>query len=256
MSAVETRRAGAALWITIAAPERGNSLDVPLLDGLTQAFREVEPDVRAVLLTGAGSRHFCTGYHLPTLLAELDQGPSVVDDENHPLEQALRALDAIAVPTIAVIQGPAYGAGCELALTCDLRLAATGASLCMPPTKLGILYSYTGLRRLVRLVGGAQAKRLIYTAAPVGAEEALRLGLVTGLAAPESLLADAQALAEAIAANSARAVADHKTLFRWIEEGRPYPEVQDEVRRLRAECFASPELAERVARLRHGRPRG
>jgi len=247
---IETRREGAALWITISAPRRGNSLDVPLLDGLTAAFRAVPDDVRVVCLAGAGERHFCTGYHLPTLLAELEQGPSVNDDANHPLEQALRALDALRVPTVAVIQGPAYGAGCELALTCDLRLAAAEASLCMPPAKLGILYSYTGLTRLVRLVGAARAKQLIYTADPVSAPEAERIGLVSQVVPREELEEAAGRLAERIAANSARAVADHKTLFRWIEEGRPYADVADEVRRLRAACFASPELAERVGRLR------
>ncbi|MCA8924305.1 MAG: enoyl-CoA hydratase/isomerase family protein [Planctomycetes bacterium] len=251
--AVEVRREGAALWITLSAPERGNSLDVPLLDALTAALRAIPEDARVLLLRGAGSRHFCTGYHLPTLLAELEQGPSVVDDANHPLEQALRALDAVAVPTVAVIQGPAYGAGCELALTCDLRLAAEEASLCMPPTKLGILYSYTGLSRLVRLVGAARAKQLIYTADPVPAPEAARMGLVSEVVPRAGLEEAARALVARIAANSARAVADHKTLFRWIEDGRAYAEVAEEVRALRAACFASPELAERVGRLRHGR---
>ena len=134
--------------VTLTATDRGNSLDAAMLSRRADVRTELagDLDLRVVLLCGAGPRSFSTGYHVPSLLAELAEGQSVSDFENHPLERALRALEAVPVPTVAVVGGNAYGAGCELALTCDLRVAAEEARLCMPPAKLGVLYSATGIR--------------------------------------------------------------------------------------------------------------
>lgn len=240
--------------VTLAAPERGNSLDRELLTRLEEALTDLDPAVRVVLLQGSGARSFSTGYHLQTLLDELDEGASVTDFERHPLERALRALERAPVPTVAVVQGNAYGAGFELALACDLRLASEGARFCLPPARLGILYSATGLRRLVELAGPAAAKELVYTADPVDAAEAHRLGLVNRVVPAGELAAAAAELAGRIARNDPLSLRHHKTLFdRYVRPPGPMAQARREVAALRAECFGSEGFRERTHRLRRRR---
>ena len=235
--------------LTLSAPWRGNALDPGMLSRLEALLLNLPADARVVVLEGAGGRSFCTGYHLPTLAAEVEAGPSVTDFENHPLERALRALEGCPLPTLAVVGGHAFGGGCELALACDLRLAAREARLCMPPARLGILYSATGLARLLALVGPAVAKELIYTGEPVEAERALALGLVNRVVPRDELAEAAAGLAAQIAANEPLSLRHHKTLFDRYLAPPPLSEAAlREVARLRQECFASPGFRERMSR--------
>ncbi|MCW8138243.1 MAG: enoyl-CoA hydratase/isomerase family protein [Planctomycetota bacterium] len=97
--------------VVLDAPARGNALDAAMLERLEALLLGLDPDVRVVLVRGAGERAFSTGYHVPSLLDELEQGPSVSDFDGHPLERALRALETVPVPTVALVRGNAYGAG-------------------------------------------------------------------------------------------------------------------------------------------------
>lgn len=246
---VTLERDGAVATLTLAAPWRGNALDGDMLARL-EALLAGLGDARVVLLRGAGERAFSTGYHVPSLLAELDQGPSVSDFEGHPLERALRALEAVPVPTIALVQGNAYGAGCELALACDLRLAADDARLCMPPAKLGVLYSATGMRRLLELVGPSVGKELLFTAEPVDAARALSLGLVNRVVPKAEAAAAAAALAATIAGNAPLSLRHTKTIFRRFLAPAPLtPDVLAEVAAMRDECFRSDDFRARARAL-------
>ncbi|MGE0710095.1 MAG: enoyl-CoA hydratase/isomerase family protein [Planctomycetota bacterium] len=257
---VRAERDGAALRLILDAQERGNSLDAAMLARLAELLGEAaaDPEVRVVVLEGAGTRSFSTGYHVPSLLAELERGPSVSDFEDHPLERALRALEALPQPSVAVVRGNAYGAGCELALATDLRLAARDARFCMPPARLGVLYSATGTRRLLELVGPALTRELLFTACVVDAERALAIGLVNRLAAPEALDGAARGLIGEIEANAPLSLRHHKTILsRFLAAAPLDQQTLTEVAQLREECFRSPEFARRAARLagRGGPPR-
>lgn len=239
--------------LVLDAPARGNSLDQAMLARLEELLAGLDPEVRVVLVRGAGDRAFSTGYHVPSLLAELEAGPSVSDFEGHPLERALRALEAVAVPTVAVVHGNAYGAGCELALACDLRLAADDARLCMPPAKLGVLYSATGMRRLVELCGPALAKELLFTGDVVDAARALAVGLVNRVVPKASLDAAAAELASTIRRNAALSIRHTKTVFsRFLAPPPLDAAALAEVARLRDECFRSDEFRERSRALGRG----
>lgn len=232
--------------LTLDAPARGNSLDQAMLARVEALLVGLDPDVRVVLLRGAGDRAFSTGYHVPSLLAELAAGPSVSDHEGHPLERALRALEAVPVPTIAVVHGNAYGAGCELALACDVRLAADDARLCMPPAKLGVLYSATGMRRLIELCGPAVAKELLFTGDVVDAGRALTLGLVNRVLPKASLDEAAAAMAATIRRNAPLSIRHTKTIFsRFLAPPQLDAATLAEVSRLRDECFRSDDFNER-----------
>ncbi|MBX3471236.1 MAG: enoyl-CoA hydratase/isomerase family protein [Planctomycetes bacterium] len=232
--------------VVLDAPARGNALDAAMLERLEELLRGLDPDVRVVLVRGAGERAFSTGYHVPSLLAELEQGPSVSDFDGHPLERALRALEAVPVPTVALVRGNAYGAGCELALACDLRLAADDARLCMPPAKLGVLYSATGMRRLLELCGPALAKELLFTGDVIDAGRALALGLVNRVVPAADLEQAGQALAATIRANAPLSLRHTKTIFaRHLAPPPLDAAALADVARLRDECFRSAEFQAR-----------
>lgn len=236
--------------VTLDAPGRGNSLDAAMLEGLEATLVGLDPQVRVVLLEGAGTRSFSTGYHVPSLLAELSAGQSVSDFANHPLERALRALEAVAVPTLAVVQGNAYGAGCELALACDIRLAAEEARFCMPPARLGVLYSATGIRRLLELIGPARTRELLFTAQPVAGPRALAMGLVNHLTPRAELPALARSMAATIAGNAPLSIRHTKAILSGFLSP---PELSQEalaiVAQMREECFRSPDFLARTQRL-------
>lgn len=247
---------GAIGTLVLDAPWRGNAVDAPMLERVEALCASLTSTgagsaVRALLVRGAGERAFSTGYHVPSLLAELAAGPSVSDFEGHPLERALRALEAVPVPTIALVAGNAYGAGCELALACDVRLAAEDARLCMPPAKLGVLYSATGMRRLLELVGPSVARELLFTGDVVPGPRALALGLVNRAAPTTSeLWAAGRSMAETIAGNAPLSVRHTKTIFRRFLAAAPLdPAVLAEVAAMRDECFRSVEFQERSRRL-------
>jgi len=255
---IELQREGSLATISLAAPWRGNALDNGMLDRLASQLEALSGEAQAprcLVLTGAGDRHFSTGFDLNQLLAEMDQGEVAFNDlENHPLERAVRALDAYPFPTVALLKGAAIGAGCELALACDLRFARSEASLCMPPAKLGVLYSITGMRRLVELVGMSIAKEMFFTAKPVSGRRAEVLGLVNQLIPPENFDSRCRELCEGIAANAPLSLRHSKTALRQLRPSLPKPEVMAELLALRAECFLSGDLREAIAAFQAKRP--
>jgi enoyl-CoA hydratase/carnithine racemase len=230
------------LVLVLTSEGRGNAVDRPMLSQLEERLRAVG-SARAVLLRGAGEKSFCTGYDIEELVRELAQGPSVTDEASHPLEKALRALDECPVPTIALVHGNAYGAGCELTAACDLRVAADDARFCMPPAKLGVLYSASGIRRLVELVGVAATKEMLFTAEPVTAARALALGLASRVFPKAEATAEAERLAGVIARNAPLSVRGTKTILRRLRPAPLDPATLAEIAALREECFRSRDFA-------------
>jgi enoyl-CoA hydratase len=167
--------------LTINRPEQRNALDEALLRLLREVVDELAGDagVRAVVLTGAGDRAFCAGAdirHMQTM------------DEHRAREwghwghATFGALEALPMPVIAAINGVAVGGGCELALACDFRFATKSAQIGQPEIKLGLIPGWGGTQRLPRVVGQALAKDLVLTGRLMPADEALRVGLVGGVA--------------------------------------------------------------------------
>jgi enoyl-CoA hydratase len=195
--------------VTLDNPARRNALDPTMLAALVDTL-DVLPaeDVRAVVLTGAGEL-FSSGYDIRAL-------PEGVPPTANPLGPALSAIADGKLPVVAALNGAAIGGGCELAATCDLRVAHAGVSLTMPPARLGLVYSPFGLRRFVSLIGLSRARELFLTAAPVAAERALGWGLVDRVVPAAEVLATALALAESIARNAPLAVAGMRRVLELI----------------------------------------
>jgi enoyl-CoA hydratase/carnithine racemase len=233
--------------LTISNPAKRNALDRGVLDGLVEALSSV--DARCVVLTGEGAT-FSAGYDIADLSTER-LAEEAADLLTHPFEAALAALDAVEVPVIAALGGHAFGGGLELAIACDLRVCAPGARLGMPPARLGVVYSHTGLRRFVDAIGSARTRELFLTARPVAAAEALSWGLVNEVvedAAERSL-----ELAAEIAALSPLSLRGNKRVLRALIPPLD-PALEAELLALREAAFGSADFAEGVRAFIEKRP--
>jgi enoyl-CoA hydratase len=174
---------GGVAVVTIDRQDALNALDVPTLTELRDRLRELETDagVHVVVLTGAGEKAFVAGADIK-YMSGLDQdqakGWGALGHE------AARLLETMPRPTIAAINGFALGGGCELALACDIRYASSRAKLGQPEINLGIVPGWGGTQRLARICGLGVAKELVFSGRTIDAEEALRIGLVNGVADP------------------------------------------------------------------------
>jgi enoyl-CoA hydratase len=198
---VLAERAESICVLTLSRPEKLNALNAEVLEDLGRALSDVESDgaLRAVIFTGAGEKAFVAGADI----GELSRLSPLEGREHSRRGQALlNRIERLPVPTIAAINGFAYGGGLELAMACTLRVASENAKMGLPETSLGILPGYGGTQRLARLVGSARALELVLTAEKgLSASEALRIGLVNRVVPPGQALEAARQLAQKIAAN-------------------------------------------------------
>ncbi len=163
--------------LTIDNPTKRNALDHPILDAITATLGKLagEPEVGCVIVTGTGGI-FSAGYEIGGIAdGKLQEAERLVA---HPFSEALEALESFPRPTLAALPGHAIGGGLELAVACDLRVAAAGIKLGMPPAKLGLVYSHTGLRRFVDAIGAPRTRELFLLGSYIDADTALAWGLV------------------------------------------------------------------------------
>ena len=214
-------RRGHVLWLTMNRPEVLNARNTPLRLALVEACRQADADddVWVVVLTGAGERSFSVGRDLRELNAKQDMS---LDEERRERARVNdgAAVAALSKPIIAAINGFALGGGLELALACDLRLAADSARLGLPEVKRGLIPGSGGTQRLPRAIPVALAMEMILTGEPIDARRALELGLVNQVVPLAELPAAAQALAERVTANAPVAVRYAKEAIR---KGREMP---------------------------------
>lgn len=165
--------------LTIRRPQALNALSFSLIEDIGKAITEAgRSKARALIITGEGEKSFCAGADIK----ELQQRSLKDQREGAELGQAVFAqLDRLSIPSIAVVNGFAFGGGCELALACTLRLALPSAKFGLPEVKLGLIPGYGGTQRLPRLVGTGRALELVMTGRTVKADEALAIGLVNRL---------------------------------------------------------------------------
>ena len=206
---IDVTRDGPVATVTLNRPEALNAFDQAALSDLLRAFRTLGADqtVRAIVLTGAGDRAFAAGADIKAMASFNPQAARAFGA----LGQAVtRAIETVAQPVIAAVNGYAFGGGCEIALACDIRVAADTAVFAQPEVSLGIPPGWGATQRLPRLVGAGMAAELILTGRRVDAGEALRIGLVNSVHGSDALMPAARQLAEKIAGNSRAAVAASK----------------------------------------------
>ena len=229
---VSCAREGDLVTLTIERPEVMNCLSFPTLLRFRSLLEELRADlsIRCITIRGAGERAFCAG-------ADLKERKTMPVERVPVFVRNIRALmddvEAMPQPTVAAVNGFAFGGGMELLLACDLRVAAAGAQFGLTETSLAIIPGAGGTQRLPRLVGKAVAKDLILTGRRFGAAEALELGVVNRVAEEDGLDTCTRELAEAIAANGPVAVRAAK---RAIDQGTELP--QAEGLEVESACYA------------------
>jgi enoyl-CoA hydratase/carnithine racemase len=241
---VHDEPAAGVLRLTISNPAKRNALDHAILDGIAAALGET--DARCVILTGAGGM-FSSGYDI----GDIPDDVFTVEAEKlvaHPFTSAIDALDAFEGPTVAACTGHTIGGGLELALACDFRVAADGIKLGMPPAKLGLVYSHTGLRRFIDAVGVPRTRELFLLGRNIDAATALSWGLVHETVPAEGVAAAGVALAAELAANAPLSVRGNKRVIRALLDAKwaLAPEVEQELIALRQACFESEDFKEGV----------
>jgi enoyl-CoA hydratase/carnithine racemase len=241
--------------LTISNPAKRNALDHAILDGIADAVRAAGHDgTRCLVLTGAHGM-FSSGYDI----GDIPEDVFAAEAEKlvaHPFTSAIDALDATDVPTVAALPGHTIGGGLELALACDLRVARDGIQVGMPPAKLGLVYSHTGLRRFLRAIGEPRTRQLFLLGRNIEARTAREWGLLHEVAGAEDLEGTALDWAAELASNAPLSVRGNKRVLRALlaAEAALAPEVEAELIALRKACFASEDLKEGVKAFGQKRP--
>lgn len=214
---------GQVALLTLNRPRVRNALDHAAIDILARHVDHIthDPTVHAVVVTGGGDRAFSAGADLKALDGLDDSGARDWIIRGHAV---FTAIEHLPKPVVAAINGFALGGGLELALACDVRLAAEGAVFGLPEVSLGWLPGWGGLRRLPALIGIAHARDLVLSARQVDTTEALRMGLISRVVPPDALRREALALAEQMASYRPRAVALAKQALLDPRMGRDFDE--------------------------------
>lgn len=205
MENVIFEKKGAIAVLTVSRPKALNALNKTMLIELEQAVQSVREDenVRCVIITGAGEKAFAAGADIKEMR---DLNFMAARELGMLGNRVFSSIEQLNVPVIAAVNGYALGGGCELALSCDIRIASDDALFGQPETTLGITPGFGGTQRLARAVGPAAAKEMIFTGSAVKADEALRIGLVNHVVPKSELLDAALELAGKIALNAPIAV--------------------------------------------------
>lgn len=239
--------AEAVARLTISNPERRNALDHETLDALTETLPRLDQgiEVRCLVLTGSPPV-FSAGYDIASIPEESFE----VDAESlvaHPFHRALDVLRDFPWPTLAAINGHCLGGGLELAITCDLRIAARGAKFGMPPAKLGLVYGHTGIAKFIETIGVPRTSELFLTGDNLDAESAERINLVNWIAGDDSLAERAVELASRIAANAPLSLKGNKQMIRTLVANPVLDEAEESsLVELRESCFGSEDFREGI----------
>ncbi len=222
---IKYEREEALAIITLNRPEKRNAIDQQMINEMHQLLDELYRDMSlgAVILTGAGEKAFAAGADIGQLRDRKQE--SALSAIN---QSMFRRMEELPVPTIAAVRGYALGGGCELALTCDMRVAGEGAKLGQPEVGLGIVPGAGGTQRLARLIGLSRAKELIFSGRIIDAAEAARIGLVNHVVPDEHVFERAHQLATEILGQSQLAVRIAKAAINAQYEIGPAPGYQIE----------------------------
>lgn len=252
MSDVLVEKRGHTVWITLNRPEVRNALSRAVNLRLSEIAHELAEnrDVRAVVITGAGDKAFCAG-------ADLKERKGVPASESMPyinaIAGAINDIGALRPPTIALMNGAAYGGGLELAMACDFRIAVSGSEVGLTEVRLGIMPGAGGTQRLPRLVGEARAKELILLGRRIPIARALEIGLVHQVVPRAELQATAEGMLAELAACAPLSVSHAKSA---IERGHGLP--LDEALDIERQCYEvtlfSADRDEGLAAFAEGRP--
>lgn len=228
-------------------PAKKNAMSPALVDRLQTKLEKLEhqSDARAVIIRGAGNEAFCAGYDISSLpLADAAQERLDLRNAN-PVEALFEAVHRFPYPVIAMLNGHAFGAGYELAICCDMRIAAEDIRIGMPPAKLGLVYPWTGLKRFVAAIGLASTRQLFYSGRAFEGAQLAKMQLADIILPQAELEAFTYRMAADISANAPLALKGTKRILNLLQQSTVLdPEAVSEAEKLTLDSFASRDLKE------------
>ena len=244
MSMISTSKDGGVCIVKINRPSKLNAMNVDVAKEIISTFKELDKDdsVRVIILTGEGDKAFSAG-------ADIEYMSKISPDESEVYaklgQEVTATIENVTKPTIAAVNGFALGGGCEVAMSCDIRIASDNAKLGQPEVTIGIPPGWGGTQRLMRIVGIAKAKELVFSGKMIKASEAKEIGLVNNVVSQESLMEEAMNMAKAIAANASLAVHMSKSAINTGRNADLDTGLSVELLAWR-NCFSDPEREKRM----------
>ncbi|MBN1614217.1 MAG: enoyl-CoA hydratase/isomerase family protein [Deltaproteobacteria bacterium] len=230
---VRMEKQGFIATLVLDRPERKNSLNIGMLIRIAEYLEELSAtdDIRTVIIRGEGGESFSSGYTISEIPKDITDEYFEALKGKNPLDIGLSAIERYPYPVIAMIDGYALGAGCELAMTCDIRVASEGSRMGIPPSRLGVIYHPAGVQKFINIMGLANAQEALYTGRFYGMERAKEMGMVNYVVPKDELQAFTYKLAEEIAGNAPLSLKGHKEIFRRILHYQglrqeDYPEIE------------------------------
>ena len=242
-----TKRDKNICTLTINRPEKRNFLTSGLLQEMAMMVSELgcDPDIRALIIRGAGETSFSAGYDISAIPTKNDQAPEKPIENISPLENALQAIRNFPYPVIAMVSGHAFGGGCELAVACDIRIGRHGITMGMPPAKLGLVYPPAGFRRFLMVLGFTKTLEMFLTGRPYDSHNCLRMGLLNELVEPDCLETATYDMAVEISQNAPMALRGTKqALYKMAETNVLSEDEESELAALFARSLMTEDLQE------------
>lgn len=233
--------------LTLKRPKKKNSLSPELVETLLDILGELAADdtVRVVVLRGFGNQAFCSGYDIRSLPTQISDDVRVKLKTLKPIETLLKTIVNYPFPVIAMINGVAFGAGCELSVCCDIRIGADDICMGMPPAKLGLVYPWSGLQRFINVIGLKSTREIFYTGRTYEGKRLKELGLVDYLIPRQELEDFTYQMAAEIAANSPLALKGTKRILNLLlNSSQPLKNSIQEAESLTEGAFLSQDLKE------------
>ncbi|MGH7885832.1 MAG: enoyl-CoA hydratase/isomerase family protein, partial [Thermodesulfobacteriota bacterium] len=218
--------------IIINRPEKRNSLTPSILNALQFQIEKLKKDkgIRCIVITGAGDKAFSSGFDINSI-GENDMLRDY--DKNDPLINVMKAIEKYPYPVISMINGHAFGAALELAATCDIRICVDTAILGMPPAKLGVVYSYSGIKKFINLIGLGNTKELFLIGKTIDAEKAKNIGFINHLSSKNDLEKTTYDLASQIVENAPLSLRTMKKMINsWQNSHTLNTKDEEEIRTL------------------------
>ncbi len=233
--------------LTFHRPERKNAMSPDMLIEIHQTLKEwaEEGTVRAVVLTGGEGKSFSSGYDITAIPTEVTDEMKEALKTANPLELGLHSVKNFPYPTIAMVNGYAFGAGVNTCMCCDIRIAADDVKMGMPPAKLGLVYHPEGLRQFIHVLGMARTREIFFTGKTYQGRELLDMGLVDHLVPRAELRDTTYGMAEEIAGNAPLSLKGSKRIMNMLEDSLSLTEEQlAEAEEMITHAFNSQDLKE------------
>ncbi len=248
------RRDGAVAEILIDRPSKHNSLTPKMIETMVNAvgsYESASSGVAVVIISGSGERSFCTGYDVGELVSGGSDDAGVERERVDLLTETIRSSP---LPFVAAVNGDAIGAGCDLALACDLRVCHDEVRFGMPPVRLGVLSGWGGVQRMMQIAGRGNASELLLLGRPIAAQRAYEMGLVNIMVSKPEVMGEARRLAGVIAANAPLSVRGTKRIMNILLQDHMSVAGKEEIQAIHKTVWQSDDAAEGPLAFRERRP--